>query len=92
MVLGIYQDTHSLITVSTTPEDLIATADLIKRGADLNRVASVMRQSLNLEQLDIFNDLLSSLEIHTVNGVEVTIVTASSEHFVRDMAYVSQNI
>ena len=92
MVLGIYQDTHSLITVSTTPEDLIAAADLIKRGADLNRVASFMRQRLNSEQLDIFNELLSSLESHTVNGVEVTLVTASSDHFVRDLAYVIQNI
>ena len=92
MVLGIYQDTHSLITVSTTPEDLIAATDLIKRGADLNRVASFMQQRLNSEQLDIFNELLSSLESHKVNGVEVTLVTASSDHFVRDLAYVIQNI
>jgi tRNA nucleotidyltransferase (CCA-adding enzyme) len=92
MVLGIYQDTHSLITVSTTPEDLIAAADLIKRGADLNRVSSFMRQKLNSEQLDIFNELLSSLESHTVNGVEITLVTASSDHFVRDLDYVIQNI
>jgi len=92
MLLGIYQDTHSLLTVSTTPEDLIAAADLIKRGADLNRVASFMRQRLNSEQLDIFNELLSSLESHTVNGVEVTLVTASSDHFIRDLAYVIQNI
>lgn len=92
MVLGIYQDTHSLITDSTTPEDLIAAADLIKRGADLNRVASFMRQRLNSEQLDIFNELVSSLESHTVNGVEVTLVTASSDHFVRDLAYVVHNI
>ena len=92
MVLGIYQDTHSLTTVSTTPEDLIASADLIKRGADLNRVASFMRQRLYSEQLDIFNELLSSLERHTVNGVEVTLVTASSDHFIRDLAYVISNI
>lgn len=92
MVLGIYQNTHSLITVSTTPEDLIAAADLIKRGADLNRVASFMRQRLNAEQLDIYNELLSSLESHTVNGVEFTLVTASSDHFIRDLAYVIQNI
>ena len=92
MVLGIYQDTHSLITVSTTPEDLIAAGDLIKRGADLSRVASFMRQRLNSQQLDIFNELVSSLESHTVNGVDVTLVTASSDHFVRDLAYVVQNI
>jgi tRNA nucleotidyltransferase (CCA-adding enzyme) len=92
MVLGIYQNTHSLIAVSTTPEDLIAATDLIKRGADLNRVASFMQQRLNSEQLDIFNELLSSLESHTVKGVEITLVTASSDHFISDLAYVIQNI
>ncbi|MBC8287819.1 MAG: CBS domain-containing protein [Nitrospinae bacterium] len=92
MVLGIYQDTHSLITVSTTPEDLMAAGDLIKRGADLSRVSSYMRQRLNPDQLDIFNELVSGLESHMVNGVEVTLVTASSDHFIRDLAYVVQNV
>jgi tRNA nucleotidyltransferase (CCA-adding enzyme) len=92
MVLGIYQDTHSLITVSTTPEDLIAAGDLIKRGADLNRVSSYMRQRLNPDQLDIFNEMVSSLENQLINGVKVTLTTASSDHFVRDLAYVVQNV
>ena len=72
MVLGIYQDTNSLITVSTTPEDLIAAGDLIKRGADLSRVSSYMRQKLNSEQLDTLNELLSSSESLMIKGVEVT--------------------
>ena len=92
MVLGIYQDTHSLVSVSTTPEDLTAAGDLIKRGADLSRVSSYMRQKLNSEQLDIFNGLVSSLENHLINGVEVSLTTASSDHFVRDLAYVVQNV
>ena len=92
MVLGIYQDTHSLVSVSTTPEDLTAAGDLIKRGADLNRVSSYMRQKLNSEQLDIFNGMVSSLENHLINGVEVSLTTASSDHFVRDLAYVVQNV
>ena len=92
MVLGIYQDTHSLVSVSTTPEDLTAAGDLIKRGADLNRVSSYMRQKLNSEQLDIFNGMVSSLENHLINGVEVSLTTASSDHFVRDLAFVVQNV
>ena len=92
MVLGIYQDTHSLVSVSTTPEDLTAAGDLIKRGADLNRVSSYMRQKLNSEQLDIFNGMVSSLESHLINGVEVSLTTASSDHFVRDLAFVVQNV
>lgn len=92
MVLGIYQDTHSLLTVTTTQEDLIAAGDLIKRGADLTRVAGYMQTKLNSEQLDIFNIMVAGLEKHQINGVEVTLATASSDHFVRDLAYVVQNI
>ena len=80
MVLGIYQDTHSLVSVSTTPEDLTAAGDLIKRGADLSRVSSYMRQKLNSEQLDIFNGLVSSLENHLINGVEVSLTKIGRAH------------
>lgn len=72
MVLGIYQDTNSLITVSTTPGDLIAAGDLIKRGADLSRVSSYIRQKLNSEQLDVVNELLSNLESLMIKRVELT--------------------
>jgi tRNA nucleotidyltransferase (CCA-adding enzyme) len=92
MVLGIYQDTHSLITMSTTQEDLIAAGDLIKRGADLSRVSSYMGQRLSPDQIDIFNEMVTGLENHLINGVKVTLVTASSDHFVRDLAYVVQNV
>jgi len=92
MVLGIYQDTHSLITISTTPEDLIAAGDLIKRGADLSRVSSYMGHRLSPDQIDIFNEMVTGLENHLINGVMVTLVTASSDHFVRDLAYVVQNV
>jgi tRNA nucleotidyltransferase (CCA-adding enzyme) len=92
MVLGVYQDTHSLITVSTTPEDLVAVGDLIKRGADLSRVSQYMRKKLNPEQLGVFNELVSSLENSLINGVRVSIATASSDHFVRDLAYVVQSV
>jgi tRNA nucleotidyltransferase (CCA-adding enzyme) len=90
MVLGIYQGTHSLITVSTTPEDLIAAADLIKRGADLNRVASFMLQRLNSEQLDIFNELVSSLESQTGKGVEATLVKVSAT--INELALVKKKL
>ncbi len=92
MVLGIYQDTQSLLNVSTTPEDLIAAAELIKNGADLSLVSRYMRQRLNSEQLDIFNEMVSSLETHLINGVAVALVTASSDHYIRDLAYVVQNV
>ena len=92
MVLGIYQDTQSLTSVTTTPEDLIAAAELIKKGADLNRIGSYMQRRLSAEQLDIFNEMILSLEKYSINGIEVPMVTASSDHFVRDLASVVQHV
>jgi tRNA nucleotidyltransferase (CCA-adding enzyme) len=92
MVLGIFQDTHSLVNVSTTAEDFIATGELIKRGADLNQVSSYMPQGLNSEQLDICNELASSLESHMIKGVEVMIATASSKYSVRNLPYLVEYV
>ncbi|MBC8282374.1 MAG: DHH family phosphoesterase, partial [Nitrospinae bacterium] len=39
MVLGIFQDTHSLTSSSTTPEDFYMAGNLLKQGADLDMVS-----------------------------------------------------
>jgi len=92
MALGIHEDTHSLVSVSTTAEDLLALAGLIKLGADLNVVAEYIQSRLNQEQLDVFNDLIRNIESFNINGVEIALATATADHFVEDLAYVVQRV
>ena len=92
MALGIYQDTHSLTSSSTTPEDLVAVSNLLRKGADLDKVSRYMSQKLNIEQLGIFNELIANLDSQLVNGVELTVATASVEDYVSDLAYVVSRI
>ena len=92
MALGIYQDTHSLTSSSTTPEDLVAVSNLLRKGADLDKVSRYMSQKLNIEQLVIFNELIANLDSQLVNGVELTLATASVEDYVSDLAYVVSRI
>lgn len=92
MALGIYQDTRSLTSSSTTPEDYSAAGSLLRKGANLDLVSQYMSQELNKEQLDVFNELVANLESKLINGVELTIATASVENYVNDIAYVVSRI
>ena len=88
MALGIYQDTHSLISSSTTPEDFHAVGHLVAQGADLNIVAEFVEARLNDEQLGVMNDLIRNLEVHNINGVEVALSATSLDYYVGDLAVV----
>jgi len=88
MALGIYQDTHSLISASTTPEDFQAVGRLVAMGADLNIVAEFVEPRLNQEQLGVMNALIQNLEIHNFNGVDVALSTATLDYYVGDLAVV----
>ena len=88
MTLGIYQDTHSLISASTTPEDFQAAGRMVAMGADLNAVADFVEARLSEEQLSVMNDLIRNLEIQNFNGVDVALCTASLDYYVGDLAVV----
>lgn len=86
MALGIYEDTGSLTFTSTTPEDLEAVAYLMRHGANLNTVSDFIEREMTAEQVNLLDDLLQSAEPHLINGVEVTLVSASREDYVGDLA------
>lgn len=88
MALGVYQDTHSLISIATTPEDFQTVGRLVAMGADLNTVAEFVEPRLNQEQLGVMNALIQSLEIHNFNGVDVALCTATLDYYVGDLAVV----
>ena len=86
MMLGIYEDTGSLIFPSTTTDDYRAAAWLLERGATLNTVADFITQELTPEQVSLLNDLLKSLKTTSLQGVEVSIAQAFLDYYVGDIA------
>jgi tRNA nucleotidyltransferase (CCA-adding enzyme) len=86
MMLGIYEDTGSLIFPSTTVDDFQAAAWLLERGGNLNTVADFITQELTPEQVSLLNGLLKSLKTTSLNGVEISIGHASLDHYVGDIA------
>jgi len=86
MMMGIYEDTGSLIFPSTTVDDYHAAAWLLERGANLNTVADFITQELTAEQISLLNDLLKSLKTTDLKGVEISIAHASVDHYIGDIA------
>ena len=86
MMMGVYEDTGSLIFPSTTVDDYQAAAWLLERGANLNTVADFITQELTAEQVSLLNDLLKSLKTTDLKGVAVSIAHASIDHYIGDIA------
>jgi tRNA nucleotidyltransferase (CCA-adding enzyme) len=73
MLLGIYEDTGSLIYSGTTPRDVRAAAWLLERGANLVIVADFLNQPLSVEQQALFDQLIESAVVKNVQGHEIVI-------------------
>ncbi|HEX9023663.1 MAG TPA: CBS domain-containing protein, partial [Geobacteraceae bacterium] len=86
MMLGVYEDTGSLIFPSTTVDDYRAAAWLLARGANLNTVSDFITQELTAEQVSLLNDLLKSLKTSNLHGAQVSVAHASVDHYIGDIA------
>ncbi|MBU0513785.1 MAG: CBS domain-containing protein, partial [Proteobacteria bacterium] len=86
LAVGIYEDTGSFTFASTTPQDFVAAAWLLEKGANLNLVADLITQELTSEQFTLLGDLLDSAETINLRGVEVVISRVSTDAYVGDFA------
>jgi tRNA nucleotidyltransferase (CCA-adding enzyme) len=92
MMLGLYEDTGSLLFNSTTCRDYEAASFLLSCGADLNLVADFLTQELTSEQVALLHDLLNSRFILSVNGVDVSVAHASVDTYVGDLSVLSHKL
>jgi len=92
MMLGVYEDTGSLIFPSTTIDDYQAAAWLMSQGANLNVVADYTSQELTSEQVALLNDLLESLKIVNYYNFTIGIASRSIEEYVDDAAVLARKI
>ncbi|WP_432820918.1 CBS domain-containing protein [Trichloromonas sp.] len=92
MMLGLYEDTGSLLFSSTTVRDFQAAAFLLSHGANLNTVADFLTQELTTDQVALLNELINTSTLLNVNGVDVTLAHASVDHFVGDLAVLAHKL
>jgi len=92
MMLGLYEDTGSLQFSSTTRADFEAAAFLLDCGAALSAVGDFLTQELTAEQVGLLHQLLQNRQVLTVNGHEICVSHASSEHYVGDLAVLAHKL
>jgi len=90
--LGIYEDTGSLTFSTTTPEDLETAAWLLRRGANLDVVASYVNRTLTEDQRKVFNRLLAGAEMHHIHGLHVLIAVAEAPETPDEMALLAHKL
>jgi len=90
--LGLYEDTGSLTFTSTTPRDLRTGAFLLEQGANLNVVADYLAHELTSDQVLILNDLIRDLKSFRIRDVDVSVATASTDHYVGDLSVVTHRL
>ena len=86
LMMGIYEDTGSLTFTSTTVDDYLAAAFLLKKGASLNVVSDLVSKELTAEQISLLYELIHTATVHTINGTDVVIAKASTDRYVSDFA------
>ncbi len=86
--LGIYEDTGSLTHLTTTPEDLIAAAWLVQKGAKLDLVAEFITHELTSAQISILHDLMKGAKRYTIQDIPIVVITHSFRHYVDEFALI----
>jgi tRNA nucleotidyltransferase (CCA-adding enzyme) len=88
MLLGIYEETGSLSYSPTTKLDVDIVSKLLEQGANLSAVSSYLNRELSETELSIFVDLLGSVEVVNIEGVNVAFANVEAKHFIGEMGTV----
>jgi len=91
-MLGIYEETGSLIFPSTTVRDLTAAAYLLKKGANLKIVSTFFKRELGPEDIDLLNELIQSSKDYVIHDIRIKIAKASRETYMGDIAFLAHKI
>lgn len=92
LLLGIYEDTGSLIYAGTTPRDLQAAAWLMEQGANLEVAADFLHHPLSPAQRELYDRLMENAETHEFAGHVVVIAAAEAPDFDDELSTVAHKI
>ncbi len=92
LLLGIYEDTGSLIYVTTTPRDLRASAWLLEQGANLQVLRRFLHHALSPAQADLYNKLAEKSQVHDIAGHSVVIATAYAPNYSDEISTLAHSL
>jgi tRNA nucleotidyltransferase (CCA-adding enzyme) len=92
LLLGIYEDTGSLLYASTTSRDIRAAAFLIDEGASLKLAGNFLNPPLSQIQRLLYNQLLEAAETFTIQGCNITICQADAIEMDEEISSVAHKL
>jgi tRNA nucleotidyltransferase (CCA-adding enzyme) len=92
LLLGIYEDTGSLMYASTTARDLQAAAYLVERGANLSIMNDFLNHPLSDEQKAVFELLQKSAETIVVHGYRIVICQTDVGEFEEELSTIAHKL
>jgi len=92
LLLGIYEDTGSLVYTRTTAEDIFAAGILVERGASLSIVADYIKHPLSLAQQKIYEDLRANSESLIIHGHNMIIAQADASDLEEELSSLAHKL
>jgi len=92
LILGIYEDTGFLTFNTTTVNDLMAAAFLLKNNAKLQTISEYIKRDLNKEQILLLNELIVNTTILMIDKVFIGITHANADEYIGDIAFLAHKL
>ncbi|MDA8164709.1 MAG: CBS domain-containing protein [Desulfobacteraceae bacterium] len=92
LALAIFEDTGFFAFEGTTPEDFMAMAWLLGRGADLHAVSRFLAKELTAEQVRLLHELIKAANTYTIQGIDIVIAKITLPGYVDELALLVQRV
>jgi tRNA nucleotidyltransferase (CCA-adding enzyme) len=92
MLLGIYEDTGSLLYASTTARDAEAVGYLLEQGASLEIAARYLNPALSDEQRQVYDRLLADAVSLTVHNQTLVVAAADARELNDEISSIAHKI
>jgi tRNA nucleotidyltransferase (CCA-adding enzyme) len=86
LLMGIYEDTGSLLYTMATARDARAAAWILEQGADLSLVSEFLHHPLSKDQREALDALIGNIEIHTIRGRTICLSPVRLDKYVDELA------
>ncbi|MGC8879291.1 MAG: CBS domain-containing protein [Anaerolineae bacterium] len=92
LLLGIYEDTGSLLYSSTTPRDVYAAAWLMEQGAVMEVVRQFLKYPLSEDQQALYRQLMDAMQTHHIAGHVIMIAAAVADRYVEEISTLAHKL
>jgi len=92
LLLGIYEDTGSLMYSRSTPRDLRAAAYLLESGANLQIAGDFLNHPLSADQQKLYDELRTGAENLTIHGHQIILASGDSTGMDEELSSIAHKL